>query len=660
MNEKWYIQIVNRRKCVIYCLFVLLSCLFFSYIYYEIQCGVNQSHEELASLIITYMKMYKGSDYYQSWTIMNPLYHIVMYFFGLTYKTQRIVYSIMFFGVSLFTFDLCLRNKRRINLGNLPIYILLMVFLHLSGNYLSQYFGDGSGGTGYYSNYPFSLHINSTFCIVLILWSLKQLWTSNFYINKKLYVQYCMDILLFVIGFGLCGIWDWELYVLYLVFPYILLKLRPWLTQKKVYLSCFLLAILSYIVISVGINNGYIKYLRLTEIKSIYDLREQISYFLIELLCLYNIDITISDIMMIDKVVYCFRFIILFFILYFILFTIKNYFKKQIDLQPCDILISWGICIFAIAFIFTNLGYYDRVRYMVAILPYGTILLCNNSEKFLEKLNLNRYSNLSIICCIIMICSINKDWNKHIFDTDIARLVNLIEVNELHSGYGTLNMTSRLSVMSEGKHMAYGIKYNLENDTINYYISGDLSQEYFDYFIFDKDKAYGSDLLTKDIVISHFGNPNEIIEYKNYVIMIYREGLSLNDIQKTEIENSIERKYYYYNVEDLEYVGNTEKTKEGMLLKTDAIQFGPYIDLNAGKYIVKYEGTQLDVASVSCYSFSPTTEYFNCDIIYQDNEKLIYSVIIPTDSLQVEFFLQNKSNEDLIISDFEAIWSNSE
>lgn len=655
MNAKWYIQLSDKRKCMLYCLFAFVSCLLFSYIYYEIQCGVNQSHEELGSLIVTYMKMYKGADYNQGWTIIKPLYYICMYFFGLTYTTQRIVYSIMFFGISIFTFDMCLRNKKVINLGNLPIYIIFMVFLHLSGNYLSQYFGDGSFGEGYYLNYPFSLHINSTFCIIFVLWGLNQLWVTNFYLNKKRYIQYCLDILILLIGLGLCGVWDWELFVLYLVFPYILLRIRPWLTRKRVFLSCFFLGILVYIAILIGINHGYLKYPRLTEIKSPYDFREQISYFFIELLCLYNIDITISDIMLIDKVVYCFRFLVLFFIAYLILSTIKNYFKKNNDLQPSDILISWGVCIFAIAFIFTNLGYYDRVRYMACILPYGTIILCNNSERFLKKLNFNKYSNLYIICCIVVICSINKDWNKHTFDSGIARISNLIEISDLHNGIGTLDVANRISVASEGKQMVYGIQYNSDKDEWKYRFDADYSDEIIDYLVFYNNRAYISDYITENDVVRKFGNPNTVIKYDEYVLMIYRDGIDINNPKITKVQNTEEKEYFYLNLSDLGTIGDVILKDNKMIIGRDGIQCGPQMDLEPGQYVIKYEGEGLSKAEIVCHTLFPEYCVFSCDMQLVSDEKIIYTVEIIENTSQVDFVMKNNGDDNITISDMELI-----
>lgn len=655
MNAKWYVQLSNIKRCVLYCFFILVSCLFFSYIYYEIQCGVNQSHEELASLITTYMKMYKGSDYHQNWMIMKPLYYIAMHFWGLSYTTQRIVYSIMFFGISIFTFDLCLRNKETINWGNLPIYLLLMVFLHLSGGYLSQYFGDGSFGAGYYSNYPFSLHINSTFCIILVLWCLKQLWITTFYANKKPYIQLCLDVLLLVLGFCLCGVWDWELYALYIVFPYIMLKIRPWLSQKKVYVSCFFLGILSYIVILLGINNGYLKWHRLTEIHSPYDLREQISYFLIELLCLYNIDITLPDIMLIDKVVYCFRFILLFFIIYIIFITIRNYFKKNIAMQSFDILLSWGICVFAAAFILTNLGYFDRVRYMACILPYGTILLCNNSENFLKKIHLNKYSNLYIISCIIMICSTNKDWNKHTFDYDIARVINLIQINDLHNGIGTIDVANRIAVSSNGKQMVYGIQYNSDKDEWKYLYDADYVDDIIDYIVFHDERAYVSDYIFEDDVIRKFGKPNTVIKYGEYTLMIYRDGLDIKNPQITSVKNVEEKEYYYINLSDLGSIGDVTLKEDKMIIGQNGIQCGPGMDLEPGQYVIKYEGEGLSNAEVVCHTIEPEYCTFSCEMQLVSDEKMIYTIEVAEKTSQVEFVIKNNYNEEIVIHDLELI-----
>ena len=110
--------------------------------------------------------------------------------------------------------------------------------------------------------------------------------------------------------------------------------------------------------------------------------------------------------------------------------------------------------------------------------------------------------------------------------------------------------------------------------------------------------------------------------------------------------------YYSYDAEELYYSGDMEVASEGVHMKKNTIQFGPYINLNSGVYEIKISGENLKNVSVSAYT---NKDSINCRLdingLSQEDNQIIYR--IQSDNAMEELECSITANEDVSIEKYE-------
>lgn len=114
---------------------------------------------------------------------------------------------------------------------------------------------------------------------------------------------------------------------------------------------------------------------------------------------------------------------------------------------------------------------------------------------------------------------------------------------------------------------------------------------------------------------------------------------------KEALENVLYGNANILGLQDLNYNGDMDFTKD--IVAKNTLQFGPYIDLNEGTYIISILGTNLNDAEVSCTSNSGQ-EKLSLNILTQNENIIQYSINLQEFKEDVEFLLKN-DKEDLKI-----------
>ena len=137
----------------------------------------------------------------------------------------------------------------------------------------------------------------------------------------------------------------------------------------------------------------------------------------------------------------------------------------------------------------------------------------------------------------------------------------------------------------------------------------------------------------------------DIVNYKNELL----ENYSTEQLQRmrTAIENEIKGiKITSVDTSEL-YLYNKGKVENECLIEKGDLQFGPYIDLEAGKYQITVVGKCLDEGTVKVTA-GKGTKVINSQIIKSEENQLVYQFELKKDEDDVEFLLESTSSDLLV------------
>lgn len=137
----------------------------------------------------------------------------------------------------------------------------------------------------------------------------------------------------------------------------------------------------------------------------------------------------------------------------------------------------------------------------------------------------------------------------------------------------------------------------------------------------------------------------DIVNYKNELL----ENYSTEQLQRmrTAIENEIKGiKITSVDTSEL-YLYNKGKVENECLIEKGDLQFGPYIDLEAGKYQITVVGNHLDEGTVKVTA-GKGTKVINSQIIKSEENQLVYQFELKKDEDDVEFLLESTSSDLLV------------
>lgn len=240
------IHLEARKNRIVYFIFLIILSVLFTIYYYGIQMGVVPSHEELYSLVNGWLTLNKGLDWPSAAEgIYARVCVLIVFFGGVRYGSMRIVWSIFYFLISLVTLDLAMRDNRwNCRIAALPIYILLMVLMHLSGPYLSRYYGKF-----FYvkDQYPFNFHMGTILAVLLLMWFVYRVTETN--LPKR--VKYFMYLFVIVGCYFISGTADVVIFLAAGIFPLVAIVLRPYiLGEKNRRILCILIVLMLAVVVN--------------------------------------------------------------------------------------------------------------------------------------------------------------------------------------------------------------------------------------------------------------------------------------------------------------------------------------------------------------------------------------------------------------------------
>lgn len=100
----------------------------------------------------------------------------------------------------------------------------------------------------------------------------------------------------------------------------------------------------------------------------------------------------------------------------------------------------------------------------------------------------------------------------------------------------------------------------------------------------------------------------------------------------------------YFHYEDMAFMGDYDLTRNtsGIILYPGAMQYGPYITLKQGTYVITISGENLDACTYDMVTELGEHAIVTTEVIHEDNE-IQYTLSLPVDTDLVEFRLKNES-----------------
>lgn len=328
-------------------------------------------------------------------------------------------------------------------------------------------------------------------------------------------------------------------------------------------------------------------------------------------------------------------------------FAIKSYKKTEnqnirfmIIFLLISNLLTMYMCIFTTAA--------GTPRYLISVYFNNILLLvlCTQIfDKFLEY-------KFTIWCVTgIFAVSVIGVWEIQIHTGDLygaeqeyqaassAELIKLLNDNGVKYGYADFNDAYGCMMLSNGEI------------TMAAFTGMDLSP----YYWLCSEKWYNEEdydgrhciLLrnTAKVNESYYITADEIIYYKNYILLVYNENIK-------DLKDEMEIRFVGESHIDLSslYVTNMAyRYDDNIYIKSGGKQYGPYIDLKAGKYKIKITGENLKSA-VPIVTADDGNETISLNIEEFENDYIIYSFFLDDDKIRVEFSLINNSDKIVKIS----------
>lgn len=508
----------------------------FSIYYYGIQVTFFPDWEALDSLIATWGIYLKGGIPGFWRDIIKTICYIFLPLFGLSYKTMRVSYTFLYAIYTIICLDIILRDsKNTLHWYRLPIYVIFMVLLPIR---ITSSWGQLGNG---WIQYPMNQHPESMLCTLVGIWLLYRLLQAEG--NKK------KGLLILLICWNIFSInMANQIWIIAFLIPEILLlfakQFGKW-KDKWILISIILVAVL-YLVLKVlsvkfaflrnffAMQGDEVTIFKATGWSSVGSYPTNVCNYLTAILSIFGCDFTKLNVYNVT-ILLCIMKIVLVIIIFRLVF--KNI--RVVENNELEYVISWGFILLSAFWTFSDYAQNvaHHVRYLMILLPYGTILLCLNIDRIGEMLKiaeLKNKRNVTIIaCCLIFALFPYGEWKvyqENIYDREYIELLQVIEEKGLHNGvWGqSFALGHNIYVMSHGKHaLARG------GFTDGSLVFNENPDEIYDFFVIEDNGNIGTEISSGDVYnfVMNNGYDEDVSVCDGSVrIYIFHDGIHSEEI----------------------------------------------------------------------------------------------------------------------------------
>lgn len=286
----------------------------------------------------------------------------------------------------------------------------------------------------------------------------------------------------------------------------------------------------------------------------------------------------------------------------------------------------------------------QNVGNIVCILPLFVIVLCRNCNKLGEKFYmecLQERRTMFIVGVLLFLAIVRPvEWmsGMTVQDSqkeDYVSVLQELDSRGLENGVMIDANASVITAMSEGAHMIVPIECDWETGTSNSTISLPSSWQTATYdFVIYSGSQIGQ--RWKD----YYGIPDATIYSSvNCEVMVYEDSISLGTMAV-----ACQR----YRAGDLQYSGEVYATDYFTRVCRGAMQFGPFISLESGKYLLQIEERRLSSEDF-LITYDGGEKKIEYEIIEQAEDRLVVSFELQQNVEDLEFVISNTSEQDVDI-----------
>lgn len=526
---------------------VIACSIVFAIYYYFIHLGFTPNGEEL----LTTWEAYYHVNYGETMTETNRLWQFTQTLpikrYGMSYTSIRLSQTLMYFLIVSVALALSLKDSSRLkNWCVLPLFMFLMVVLHTGG---SAYYGQLTDRS---HQYPFDNH---TLPAVFALWSM---WCMNQYgkhrDTKIKYLYLVLLVLCLVIG-----VFDTDLlFCVIFLGPLMIIAAGEWL-KKQNNLSISVVKLTFAILLLIAVMRGIyyttpflgslfqpqsVRYgdwdrhlYGMPNFVNLDKIVEHLLNYISGISGLFNIDISGQPVLSIYLPIYMVRFVLILVIIWCIKELIFRWWKKEKAFgQEADyvsLTAAVSVIVISMAFILTSYGdNKDHVRYLMAILPYSTILLCRNAQGIMARLRLEErrspfYLMLFFLIGTFIFIKSPGELRKHpdVWDDAYEEVLEIVRENKLGTGVGAFWLAPVLSALSENEQVVQSVvvdQYKFPKE-----IAFEKKLEHVDYdyrYVINGDGWYY--LMSEEELEALLGKPIEVYKTDKFTIYEYDYDVS--------------------------------------------------------------------------------------------------------------------------------------
>lgn len=547
MRERDGMQLKNKTRILAGGCMVLVCGVVFAIYYYFIHLGFTPNGEEL----LTTWEAYYHVNYGETMTETNRLWQLVQSLpikkFGMSFTSIRISQALMYLLIVCGALALSLKDSSKLkNWYILPLFVFLMVVLHTGR---SAYYGQLTDRS---HQYPLDNH---TLPAVFAVWSMWCMDKHAKYHESKVKIIF---LLLFIVCV-LIGIFDTDLlFCVIFLGPLLVIAAGEWMKrQKHITVGIVKLVSAGLLVIAVMRVVYYttpflgsvfqpqsVRYgdwdSHLYGMPNFVNMDKIVEHFLnyiSGISGLFNIDISGQPVVSVYLIIYLIRFVLLLIIIWCVGEFILRWWKSEkVFGQETDyvsLTAAVAIIIISAAFVLTSYGdNKDHVRYLMAILPYSTILICRNAQGIMAKLKLDGKRNSVYFALFFLISTFifaksPGELRKHpdVWDDAYQEVLEIVEENELGTGVGAFWLAPVLSALSENEQIVQSIavdQYKFPKE-----ISFVKKLEHVDYdyrYVINGNGWYY--LMSEEELEEQLGKPAEIYKTDKFTIYKYDYDIS--------------------------------------------------------------------------------------------------------------------------------------
>lgn len=521
-----------KKNVVFYIVALIAITGLFSVYYYGIQKTFAVDEEALESLISVWDAKRNGTNVKLFPYFIRTLCSILIPLFGLSYRTVRVAYTILYAIYTILLLDIVLRRENgKMAWSVLPVYMLFMVLLPITQNN-----NWGKLGNGWYQ-YPFNQHPEAMLCTLVGIWLLRQIYLSNGMIKKV-----CVGILAI---WSICGLFIAnQIYIIAFFAPFLLFVLVRVAGSGKIKnigtKALALLAVLYLILKVLSIKFDQIAcffgsadqsdFFKSTAWSKVGNWPSNICNYIQAIISMYGCDYTLFNIYNITIVLYGIKLIL---VIFAFCMMVKK--LKSTD-NAMEFVISWGYLLLSVFWIFSEYAQnlQHHMRYLMIFIPYAIIIICLHLDEFGKWIRVECFENAKNLCIIASLLCVAlfpyNEWNvttEDPYDREYREVIETVESRGLNTGIWTqsFSLGNAVYVTSGGKHKLVKGAFQDNGNTI---LIPEEEGEIYDYLVIEDNGNIGDTISSEEVYNFLCENiPDDIVEIcdGSVKIYIYQDGI---------------------------------------------------------------------------------------------------------------------------------------